>query len=82
MLWVFTVSLPVMFINSARLANVSESLTAWDIVGGIFFLIGFLIETIADFQKFFFKENPLNKGRWCDTGKLSVMLLTFCFFKI
>jgi steroid 5-alpha reductase family enzyme len=69
MVWVFTVSLPVIFVNSARLAGTADFPTGWDIFGGVLFLTGFIVETIADFQKFAFKENELNRGRWCDAGK-------------
>lgn len=40
-----------------------------DIVGGLLWAIGFTIETTADFQKFAFKQNPANKGRFISTGK-------------
>ncbi|CAG7719055.1 unnamed protein product [Allacma fusca] len=73
MLWVFTVSLPVIFVNSSRLISQSSSFpSGWDITGAILFLVGFLCETVADFQKFFFKENPANRGQWCDAGLWSV----------
>lgn len=78
MIWVFVVSLPIMFINSPRLAgkgdDASPTVTilnfpsGWDIAGLILFYFGFLIETISDFQKFFFKENPANRGNWCQVG--------------
>ncbi len=66
MIWVFTVSLPVIFINSQR--NGSTFPTPWDIIGGCVFALGLFSETVADFQKFFFKENPDNRGKWCNTG--------------
>ena len=81
--WVYTVSLPVIFVNapaSASILNlpasvnftnsIPNSFTVLDLIGVIFFVIGWLIETIADFQKFFFKNNPDNKGKWCNVGKL------------
>lgn len=78
--WVYTVSLPVIFINapgsinqhnlpdSVNLLKDGESFTILDIIGLVFFLIGLIIETVADFQKFFFKDNPENRGKWCDVG--------------
>ncbi len=39
-----------------------------DIVGGLLWAVGFTIETTADFQKFAFKQNPANKGRFISTG--------------
>jgi steroid 5-alpha reductase family enzyme len=37
-------------------------------VGIVIWLIGFLIETIADAQKFRFKQDPANKGKFIDRG--------------
>lgn len=73
MFWVFTVSLSVIFINAPRSAeNVNPAKpdfgTAWDIVGIILFVVGLVCETVADFQKFFFRSNPANKGKWCTVG--------------
>lgn len=36
--------------------------------GFILFLIGFAFEAISDYQKFTFKRNGKNKGRWMDRG--------------
>ncbi|XP_071089815.1 uncharacterized protein [Haliotis cracherodii] len=66
--WVFTVSLPVIFINAPASALKSTSITPQDIVGIVFFAIGLFSETFADFQKFGFRNNPINKGKWCDKG--------------
>ncbi|XP_046363992.2 uncharacterized protein LOC124140445 [Haliotis rufescens] len=66
--WVFTVSLPVIFINAPASALKSISITPQDIVGIVFFAIGLFSETFADFQKFGFRNNPINKGKWCDKG--------------
>jgi len=42
---------------------------AWnDILGWILFVVGFICETVADQQKFAFKNNPENKNHWCDVG--------------
>ena len=29
---------------------------------------GFLLESVADMQKFNFRQNKANKNRWCDVG--------------
>jgi len=66
--WVFTVSLPVIFVNASIVADRSDYVTAQDIVGIIIFIMGLVIETIADLQKFSFRNNPENRGKWCATG--------------
>lgn len=38
------------------------------IIGSIVWIIGITTETIADIQKYNFKNNPLNKDKWIDTG--------------
>ena len=66
MVWVFTVSLPVIFINSpvARQRNIGAA----DIIGAIIFGLGLLCEAIADQHKFMFRNNPKNKGKFCNVG--------------
>lgn len=66
--WVFTVSLPVIFINAPASAERTDYFTAQDVVGIVLFVMGLLTETIADQQKFSFRNNPANKGKWCATG--------------
>ena len=39
-----------------------------DIVGGIFFIIGLTTEAISDQQKFSFRNDPENRGKWCQVG--------------
>jgi steroid 5-alpha reductase family enzyme len=43
-------------------------LTRLDVLGGIVFTIGFVWETIGDWQLSIFKANPENKGKVLDTG--------------
>jgi steroid 5-alpha reductase family enzyme len=38
------------------------------IAGCIIWFIGFLIESIADLQKYRFSQNPANKGKWIESG--------------
>jgi len=40
-----------------------------DIIGLVMFCIGLLIEAVADQSKFMFRNDPKNKGKWCNTGK-------------
>ena len=42
--------------------------TALSYAGLALFLLGLIVETIADSQKFAFRNNPANKGRWIETG--------------
>lgn len=65
-MWVYTVSLPVMFVNSPVAPQVTFGRT--DYVGTSLFVIGFVIEFIADTHKFIFRNNPSNKGKWMDKG--------------
>lgn len=82
--WVYTVSLPVTFVNASGSANYTnlptanllpvdsmtsfDSFTPLDVVGCIMFVFGLICETVADQQKFSFRNNPANKGKWCATG--------------
>ena len=67
-IWVFTVSLSVIFVNAEASALVHPWWTAMDIVGLVLFCLGLLLEAVSDQQKFSFRNNPENKGKWCDTG--------------
>ncbi|KAH3896917.1 uncharacterized protein LOC127864492 [Dreissena polymorpha] len=66
--WVFTVSLPVIIVNAGINAEVRDYWTAQDIVGLVLFILGLLCEAISDQSKFMFRNDPANKGKWCDTG--------------
>ena len=71
MLWVWTVSLPVTILNSPNVAGRYAQPafgTAADIVGVIMWVVGFLVEAVADVQKYRFRSNGSNKGRTCDIG--------------
>ena len=73
--WVFTVSLPVMFINapdSSTFYADQNYFTAMDIIGSGLFAIGLLSEAVSDQQKFAFRNNPSNSGKWCDVGLWSL----------
>jgi len=68
--WVFTVSLPVIFVNAPRSATylTPDSYTPMDIIGGLLFVVGLLSEGVSDQQKFSFRNNPANRGKWCQVG--------------
>jgi steroid 5-alpha reductase family enzyme len=62
-IWAF--SLPYILLN----ASTYDAPLNWrDYLGWALFAIGFLCESIADQQKFSFKNNPNNKNHWCDVG--------------
>eukprot|EP00030_Apusomonadida_sp_AF-17_P005827 a676357_11.p1 GENE.a676357_11~~a676357_11.p1 ORF type:complete len:339 (+),score=100.78 a676357_11:31-1017(+) len=65
--WVFTVSLPAMFIAGSDDRHLA-SYTWVDVVGWVLFLIGLICEAVADQQKFNFRNDPKNKGKFCNTG--------------
>lgn len=62
-LWAFCVSLPAVLCNMNKQVI---PLTRLDYVGCTIFVVGFLCETIADFQKQMFRQR--NPNRWCDWG--------------
>ena len=74
MLWAWTVSMPVTFINSPAVSapelggGNADFGSATDIIGIIFFVIGFLSEAIGDVQKYRFKSNKPPKGKVNDKG--------------
>lgn len=69
MIWVWGVSLPVIFVN-ADAAGTEEpwAMGVRDGVGIAVALAGWLIEVVADVQKNAFRSDPANKGKWCDIG--------------
>lgn len=61
---VWTVLFPVTLFFAIN----NPSLTFLSLIGFLIFVTGLLIETIADYQKYRFINNPKNKGKWINTG--------------
>lgn len=62
---VWIISLPSTYIHSLQ---IDQPLVMMMFVGVLIFGIGIVIETFADAQKFIFKNNQKNKGKWIATG--------------
>lgn len=67
MIWVWTVSLPVTFVN-ATMNDPSPGMQTTDVVGSIMFVVGLAVEAMADNDKFAFRQDPANRGKWCEVG--------------
>ena len=82
MIWVFTISLPVTILNSPAVTEAPggrtvELGTARDVIGLIMWGVGWLLESVADWQRFAWREKnktavaaapAAGKGQWCETG--------------
>lgn len=69
MLWVWTVSLGVTILNSPAVQRYPQPrLGASDIIGLVMFLVGFVLEAVADVQKYRFRADAANKGMTCTVG--------------
>ena len=64
--WVYVVSLTVLFINSPVSPQVD--IAASDIVGAVVFVFGLTYEAIADQHKYMFRNNPKNRGKFIRSG--------------
>lgn len=63
----FTTLLPVLLLNTSTAGGPAAVLWT-DIVGGAMYATGLAIEAVADGQKFAFKLDPSNRGKFIDTG--------------
>jgi len=69
MVWVWLVSLAIIFVNAAP---VDEDLGVRDVIGVIFWGIGFIFEAVGDYERNAWNDNPANKGKLLVTGTWSV----------
>ncbi|CAJ1372838.1 unnamed protein product [Effrenium voratum] len=63
-LWVFLLQLPVLVVNTVG----QPALGVWDLLGWSLWCLGFLVEAVADGQKFAFRGTSSNKGKFITTG--------------
>ena len=66
--WIWATLAPTMILNTKRLNSQQQDLVTTDFVGWALWMVGFLIEVIADAQKSAFRANPENHGKWVATG--------------
>jgi len=74
--WVYFCCMPVFVVNSIDNSSIVKSdvsnVTALDIVGWCLWAFGWAIEIIADRQKTVFKNDPNNRGKFCNVGLWSL----------
>jgi steroid 5-alpha reductase family enzyme len=58
----------IMLAASVSFATSNIGFSSIHILGLAIWLIGLIIETVADYQKFKFKNNPENSGKWTNVG--------------
>jgi len=68
--WIFIVSSPIILLNSQCCYDVT--LNYRDIIGTSLWAFGFVFESISDFQKYNFRINPDNNGKFCNKGLWSI----------
>jgi len=70
MIWVWTCSLPVVILNSPAVRQFSDQGafgSGLDIAGVVIFVVGFLMESVSDIQRYLFRAKG-DKSAVCDSG--------------
>ena len=67
--WVWVTLLPTLILNTS---TKEEKFTWKDYLGWSLWLIGFVLEAVADRQKSQFRADPANKGKWISSGLWSL----------
>lgn len=73
MIWVWLVSLPVTVLNSPNVQQYDQAPfgTGRDVAGIILFVIGFVMESVSDMQRFYFRQKN-DRSAICDKGFFAV----------
>lgn len=69
-LWVWLTLLPTLMLNSKR---ADQALTKRDYLGWTVWGVGFIIEAIADYQKYVFRSDPANANQFITHGLWSMI---------
>jgi steroid 5-alpha reductase family enzyme len=67
MFWAWLNTLPVIFVNSLP-EDQQPPIGLLDGIGWATFALGFLTQVVADMQKYAFRADPANRGKFCSTG--------------
>ena len=68
--WVWVTALPLWLVNGA---GAGQPPMGWlSFLGVALWAVGFAVEATADWQKWQWKQDPGNKGKWIDTGLWSL----------
>lgn len=72
MVWVWTISMPVTILNSPGVTQFARGGPrfgkATDIIGVVFFAVGFFFEAVSDVQKYRFRSKHGSDGSVCNKG--------------
>lgn len=58
----------VMIPSTLYFDNITAEISLLSYLGVFVWALGLIIESVADFQKYKFKNNPKNKGKWIESG--------------